>query len=371
MPDPEAELVLQALAPAGAPAPEALDWERVWSLAARHGVLGHVALLRLPQAPAAFRARLGDWARDAAAETLRVEADLAALASALGEPAPVLLKGPAVARELYPEAPATRRYSDVDLLGTPAAVPRLDARLRALGYAPLSGLPSRLVAPYVARGDELAYVHPDRVTVDLHWRLVDPTLAGPALAAAVVGGARRRHGLPLPSSDLEATLVYLALHGCKHDWEHLVWLADVARLVVRPELDWPRVSALARAARAERALALTRGLLVRLLGVEAGPPAVTDPALDRLIATRASRPLDAPPRAEFAARLGYQLALRPRRRDRLRLLWRMVTTPSEHEWRRLALPPALFGGYAVPRVARLLRKHVGRPKGDAERVSKP
>ncbi len=49
---------------------------------------------------------------------------------------PVLLKGPAVARWLYPSDPQVRFYGDVDIMVSPAQMAEAEAALHALGFTP-------------------------------------------------------------------------------------------------------------------------------------------------------------------------------------------------------------------------------------------
>src|SRR5208337_4859526 len=65
----------------------------------------------------------------------------------------------------------------------------------------------------------------------------------------------RLDGYDTPALSVEDELVLICIHGAKHLWERLIWIADVAALVTRhKDLDWLRASASARVVRAEHLL---------------------------------------------------------------------------------------------------------------------
>jgi len=58
-----------------------------------------------------------------------------------------------------------------------------------------------------------------------------------------------------PALSVEDELVLICIHGAKHFWERLMWIADVAALVSRQTgIDWQRVADSAQAVGAERML---------------------------------------------------------------------------------------------------------------------
>src|SRR5437016_13960397 len=58
-----------------------------------------------------------------------------------------------------------------------------------------------------------------------------------------------------PALSVEDELVLISIHGAKHFWERLMWIADVAALVSRQTgMDWQRVLDSAQAGGAERML---------------------------------------------------------------------------------------------------------------------
>jgi hypothetical protein len=89
---------------------------------------------------------------------------------------------------------------------------------------------------------EESYVRNDgNVWVEIHWNLlaVTPVEMEPLWARV---GSTSILGTAVTTLSTADTLIYLCLHGAKHRWVRLAWLADVAALVDRsPELEWEAV----------------------------------------------------------------------------------------------------------------------------------
>src|SRR5260370_2001506 len=65
----------------------------------------------------------------------------------------------------------------------------------------------------------------------------------------------RVDGHDVSALSVEDELVLICIHGAKHFWERLMWIADVAALISRqPAINWERVPDSAQAVGAERML---------------------------------------------------------------------------------------------------------------------
>ena len=70
----------------------------------------------------------------------------------------------------------------------------------------------------------------------------------------------------VPALAIEDELVLICIHGAKHFWERLLWIADVATLVERQRnMDWKRVFESAKAVGAETMMRTTLRLAHELL----------------------------------------------------------------------------------------------------------
>ncbi|MBN1203331.1 MAG: nucleotidyltransferase family protein [Myxococcaceae bacterium] len=227
--------------------PPPVEEEPLVRAAARHGLAGFTvhALERAGW-------RLAEPAREAlrreslssAARAIRVHALLLRSVDALAAVGvvPVVLKGSALARRLYPE-PFHRATSDVDLL---VAREQVEAAARALEGLGLARAPER-------PGHGGAHSHHREFQgraglVELHFRALvgyGQALEADALLAhaqeAELEGRRVRYFRP------EDELVYLALHASNHLLQRLAWLFDLKLLILaHPGLGWRRVVQVAR-----------------------------------------------------------------------------------------------------------------------------
>jgi hypothetical protein len=180
--------------------------------------------------------------------------------------------------------------------------------------------------------------------------------------------------VPLGGSDVwtfspEDSLLVLCVHGSKDAWERLKYVCDVAEFVrAHQDMDWRWVVKRAGSLGSERmlflGLLLARDLLETPLPEEVSRRAHADPAVGELvrrISERLFRTIDDSPSrfAEIPFR-PIHLKMRERLRDKVRILVRLGTTHTVHDWMALPLPKLLFPLYYFVRLVRLARKYVPR-----------
>jgi hypothetical protein len=167
-------------------------------------------------------------------------------------------------------------------------------------------------------------------------------------------------------------LLLLCIHGGKHGWGKLIWLADVAELLAsKPHMDWEHVLDHARRAGGSRMLLLGVVLAHRLLGA-AIPTQLEQPlACDRTVKQIADgicdQLLTGTPPSYVKSQL-YLLRVRERWRDRLRYVARFVSTATPMEWKMVDLPPLLHVLYSFLRMLRGLRKALALAGITASRI---
>lgn len=345
-----------------------LDWSRVFELAVWHGLvpLTWNSLATGTRMPTATRALLKVESLRIARRNEELAAELARLAEALRARGVQMLayKGPALAVMAYGSV-ALRPFGDLDII-----VPRSKIRpardlLVSEGYRPELALSARQEAAHFRTGYDLAFSRDrDRTVVELHWA-VAPRYFGVPFDFATVHD-RAAHvalaGTTVPTLGPEDLLPLLCVHGARHLWGRLEWVAAVAGVVRRhPDLDWPRVVAQATRDGLERlllvGLALADGLFGLTLPGLVRARADRHPRLGSLVATfharlvRGERTL---PGVWETARL--HLALRERVRDRIRHGWGGAFDPSERD-RTGWLPAALGPLRPLARPFRLLRDY--------------
>jgi hypothetical protein len=344
------------------------DWEPLLAAADHHGLeplLARAVETAGPgAAPPDVLNRLRASLRDSAMRALYFAAQLSRLTEALREGgAPVIaLKGPALAEALYSD-PALRPFSDLDLFVRKEDVAAAIAILGDRGYSLAPHLARLPVASLTKLTCEASLASPAELQVDLHWDVapgdypfrIDPEILWRGSCATSLAGRNVLCGL-----EPEVLLLYLCVHGAKHRWSRLIWLADVARLA-RKAPDWTLALRVAAEAGCERPLLL--GLLLgrELLAapvpeslIERAKADETVAALARLTGRLA---LASPPQEPGAVALtNFNARLANRLPDRLRCYAGLLRAPTEAELALLPLPESLFLVYYPIRLVRVAAK---------------
>ncbi len=378
-PGPEAGLLL-ALAMKGPPGPlpgaqvreglaGGLDWSKLTAVGARHGLLPHLfhRLGGLPDLDLPRQTRVDLWARHA-----WLDRHNEAMAAALGEIltalaardiAAVPFKGPVLALEAYGDL-AAREFADLDLLLRPRDLAPAQEALGGLGYVPEYTLaPAQEAAMLRARTQyHVLLFHPERaVAVELHWKS-DPD--HPVEADTDAWWASRPR-LDFQGSEVLAftpseLLLVLCIHGSKHHWSRLAWLADVAALLGKgAAFDWHWIRARAVELGASRRLALGLHLASSLLEAPIPPEiaawAAQVPTVRRQAERIVAHLFDPEPWVPGPwTRLRMDLAQREGIGAKMRCVWYVVFTPTHEEWVRWPLPRGWEWLYPFLRVVRLM-----------------
>jgi hypothetical protein len=319
------------------------DWARFLVLAEEHGVVGLAAArlrdLQWEPVPPEIKQTLIDRQRAQIFFSLRMTAELFRILdrfASIGIGA-LVVKGPALAMQAYGD-PAMRSYGDLDLLVRQRDIRRATELMSAAGYAPAVSL-SAIDAGKIP--GQYLFSHPhSNLLVELH---NDLTLRYFPRRLPLEDFFARQIRVPLdgreaPALAIEDELVLICIHGAKHFWERLMWIADVAALVTRQTaIDWKRVADSARAVGAERmlhtGLRLASDLLKTQLPGEVLATVQTDGVAARL-AEQTCKWLpaagNAPPglfeRAAFRMRMRGSMLSAPA------YLFRLSFSPTEDDW---------------------------------------
>jgi hypothetical protein len=273
-------------------------------------------------------------------------------------------KGPVFSWSIY-ETPAAREFTDLDLLVHRKDIVRAKDLLRELGYRSESPMPGGAELQFFKYGGQLVLIREaPAVTVDLHWDLA-PRSMGLALAADALWPQLILvpvAGRPVLSFDPNDQLMLSALHGGKHGWTTLAWLADIDAMVETQTLDWDRVLADAQTRRLTRALFLALQLASGLLQTAVPHPIMqkvrADSAATALAAEARSFLLNGPGgKPWLPRRLVYQVRITEGRLRQLQQIWRKITEPNIADSEPLKLRPRLFWLYYAARPCRLAVKY--------------
>ena len=342
------------------------DGARLLALAEDHGVVGHLAArLRgidtnlVPHEP--IQALL-ERQRAQIFFSLRVSAELFRLLDLLAAEniEALVVKGPVLAVQAYGD-PAMRSYGDLDLLVRQRDIRRATQLMIAASYRAQVSL-SAIDAGKIP-GQYLFSRPESQLLVELH---NDFTLRYFPRRLPIEKFFTRQIRVPLdarqaPALSVEDELVLICIHGAKHLWERLIWIADVAALVTRQtSLDWERVAASAEEVGAERMLHTGLRLAADLLKTRLPDRVLRRVKADAVAARLAGQVPewlaaagDAPPglfeRAVFRLRMRGGVLAAPG------YLLRLSLSPTEEDWedsgegKRNWLPAALRRPFRLAR----------------------
>lgn len=236
------------------------DWVRLLAFAEEHGVTGHVASylrdVKETKVPPEVRQALTERHRAQNFFTLQLTAELFRILESLSSEGicALVVKGPVLAVQAYGD-PAMRSYGDLDLLVRQPDIRRATELMSAAGYTP--SVPLSAIDSGKIPGQYLFSKADSKLIVELH---NDCTLRYFPRRLPLDGFFARQVRVPLdgreaPALSVEDELVLICIHGAKHFWQRLMWIADVAALVSRQtDINWERVADSANAVGAERML---------------------------------------------------------------------------------------------------------------------
>lgn len=153
----------------------------------------------------------------------------------------LVFKGPALARVLYAN-PSLRAFTDLDVMVRPEKAMQAWALLAGEGYTLEYKFSREHLPALLASGNHLPlHGSPNNELIELHWAFFPRSRATPFDTA---GAWTRR--IPLCFDDMTIMTLaprdlvhFLCLHGTKHAWCRLGWVADLAWFVFRyPSFEW-------------------------------------------------------------------------------------------------------------------------------------
>jgi hypothetical protein len=351
-----------------------IDWTRVANLAERHRVtpLLYRQLSRIaPEILAQPALQQIVWRfHSIASKNLLLAKELLLLLELFqkNDIPVILLKGPLLAVSVFGDL-CGREFGDLDLLLRPADLPQARKLLQSRGYRPEIEMEPAIEAAYIHSEHAFQYLRDeDNLVVELHWRLEDRYLEFPfetdLLWKSVCSA--ELFGNPVLSLSPEVLVLYLCMHGAKHYWERLEWIACLPAVIrAHADIEWPLVIEMARSVGGLRILQLGLLLANQLDASEAtrAPLAMieSDPLAEDLAATvwAALFADEIDDSRREAYRFRFYLKARERLRDRLKIV-RSTTIriphPNSAVLDRVPLPDSLlFLHYLLGPLRRLKR----------------
>src|SRR5437870_11160106 len=320
-----------------------VDWTRLLMLAEEHGATGHVVSclhdLEVKVVPPEISQSLADRQRAQIFLAMRLIAELLRILESFASEgiAALVIKGPVLAVRAYAN-PARRSYGDLDLLVRHRDVRRATELMIAGGFAP--AIPLSAIDAGKIPGQYLFSKPDSKLIVELH---NDRTLRYfPRRLPLEEFFARQIRvcvdGHDAPALSVEDELVLICVHGAKHLWERLMWIADVAALVSRQaNLDWERAAFSAKEVEAGRMLHLGLGLSATLLKLRLPDVLLAKITSDRATARLAAQVMKWLPAAGYALpglfeRAAFRIRMHGGLVSSPAYLMRLMFSPTEEDW---------------------------------------
>jgi len=264
------------------------DWEELLAMAAVHGLrptfVNNLEGCAVDALNPSWRERFRSGFLRNSCRNLALTAELIHVLQALESNGvrATPYKGPVLAIQAYGDL-AMREFSDLDLLVPQAQIVAAEKAILNIGFSravpSLNAERGQIPGQYAyCKGAALAARALEETLVELH---TEYTLRYFPRRLDLAELCARRQLVCLAGRQVltfcpEDTLLLLSVHGSKHFWERLGWIADIAALArSRGGLDWNSVIERARAWRIERMVLLGLGLAAELFDLHL-PGYITD-----------------------------------------------------------------------------------------------
>ena len=345
-----------------------MDWEALLELAAEHGVLGMVAV-RLQErnydgVPAVARERLQTRLRAQYLFTLSMTAELFRVLEDFARAGieALLVKGPLLSVLAYGD-PAVRSYVDLDLIVRHRDILPATQHMSAMGFE--AKVPEGAIQAGKVPGEYVFKRPGTQCVIEFHTERTLRYYPRPLPIEDLYARQRRVpiDGREVPVLSLEDEFVSNCIHGAKHLWERLMWVADVSALAARhPELDWSKARQAARDVGAERMLRVGLQVGESAFGLAAPPEMAPELAQDAATQRLCQQVLRWLPQAGFAPpalreRAFFRAAMAGGGFTGVQYLVRLSLSPTEEDWVEGAENRRSWLWEAVRRPLRLLRKY--------------
>ena len=351
---------------------ERVDWHELIATASRHRVdpllHRHLSAWSGDGVPPAALALLEQAARLRMRQALMLAGEMIELVDLFEREgvSAIPYKGPALASLIYGNF-ALRPSEDLDFVLRQRDIPQAFEVLRSAGYK--AELDPKIARDaqclergnigqycFYSRSGQLVELHTEKTLryfpVPLDWE----GLHGRIQTVAISGRS-------VKTFSLEDLLILLSVHGAKHFWNRLCWIADIAEIVRSPRgVDWALSEKLAARMGCRRMWLLGLSLANEILEAPLPPAISAQIKSDRTVVALSRRvQMNLPLGNEWAPgapeRLFFRMRSHENALDGVRQCFRMATQPTEQDWRAHEFPAWAWPVYTLLRPWRLLRNH--------------
>jgi len=349
------------------------DWGGILAAADEHGVTPLIC--KRIDGPGAeevepgWRKRLREeWIRNSCRNLLLVSELVRVLAALEAcDVSATPYKGPVLAEQAYGDL-TLRQFTDLDVIVPQRQIVLAHNAVVKAGYRPVFAESGPPQADRNIPG-QYAYTNESGTRLELHTEATLRYFPRPFNLEAL---CERRQmisvaGRTVPAFSMEDTLILLSVHGSKHFWERLAWIADIAALASRGRsIGWPLTLERARELGAERMVLLGVGLAHDLLDLDLpGEVAlglqrdhVARRLIDGICRGHSKRRME----LGIFSRLSFRMRMRGGGPQGLRYAFRLATTPTELDRNESRVSGGFDRLYTILRPVRLVRLYGWRTR---------
>ena len=278
------------------------------------------------------------------------------------------IKGIVLAKELYGDI-AWRTMEDLDLLVQLPDMLRAREVLLKNGFIDSLNIRDADITEYIDAGWDLSFLHQDsRIIIEIGTGISPRYMGGNIFDSELLDNKQEVliYDNYITTLSPESQLLLLCIHGTKHHWNRIIWLADlVALLRAHPGIDFVLVEKFARKMGVWR-MVLTSLCLINIL-FDIDLPAVIKDTLtkdkhaEKLASWLALRISAFNTLTSWQYRKFYILTL-DRMWGKARYLIDLTFSPTFNDWKVVELPHYLRPLYYVIRPFRMVGSWVNRQK---------
>jgi Uncharacterised nucleotidyltransferase len=270
-------------------------------------------------------------------------------------------KGPVLAQRCYGFSFA-RQYTDLDFALRDADVLRATETLISLGYD--AKVPPSAIQAGKPAGEYAFTQLSTKLLVELHSEKTFRYYPKPLSVEKLLSrkASVRLGEQEVPALSVEDELLLISIHGAKHFWERLLWIADVAALITHNPVDWDRAAAVAREADAQCMLRMSLLLARSVAGIALPASIQVDAESDAGAVRMAQQIAERLPHVDnqpmsLLGRGMFRVKMRGGGFPGLAYLLRLSVSPTEEDWLVDSGSEKQDSMSAIERPFRLARKY--------------
>lgn len=212
------------------------DWDDFLSLAHSHGIfpLAYKTLKNYIQIPLEIQNTMKHINMNIVKQNMLMTSELLKVTKLLEENSidVISFKGPALSQMAYGDV-ISRQYCDLDLLVDKSNFLQVVELLKSKSYSLIDEYILDKIQEKRNIFHDLTMINDSGVNVELHWRLFSDEYM---IDFDEIMLLKNLHSIKIQAQNIktfpnEVNLIYLCIHGAKHNWERIEWLVDIMKFI--------------------------------------------------------------------------------------------------------------------------------------------